>query len=294
MKSFTAVFIILILILTGVFWFVNRELATFPSFTTESNRENKKTVGKDFDGWRFAVIGDLEGPNGMTDTILNQLSQENIEFVIHTGDIVNTGEEKEKRKNILTMQEKIDTLPFPFYTLPGNNEMVYDENLEIRTHALYKELINENLYTQFDFNNVRFFLLDNSYRRFGFDDTELQWLEKNLKNNSQPFTLLFYHRPIDVPGQEFFGDDETKFSREQNAKFKNVIQNYTIDHIFNGHIHSTLQYNLQGIPVTVSGGGGAIPQAILGGEDAAFFHYYIVSVPNDPRQKIKTELRTIK
>jgi hypothetical protein len=125
-------------------------------------------------------------------------------------------------------------------------------------------------------------LLDNSYRKYGFRDETLSWFSDTLKKDTTlPYTFLFFHRPLHLPLEDVFGDDETTYSRSQNEKFLDILSQNPITYIFNGHIHLYIPYTLQGIPVVVSGGGGAYPQAILGGPSAAYFHYLIVNVPNN-------------
>lgn len=226
------------------------------------------------DEWQFAVIGDTEDVRPVNERMIADMKKRPLAFVVHVGDISSHGDEEALQQ----VQALFNTLSFPTYTVPGNNDLVYDETLEIKTPARYQQIIDERLYYSIDYRQTHIVLLDNSYRRFGFPDEELAWLKKDLEKNTQPLTFLFFHRPLDVPGQQLFGDDETPHSREQNAKFKELIAGYNISHIFNGHIHIPFSYTLNEIPVTITGGGGALPQDILGGADAALFHYYIVTV----------------
>ena len=208
-----------------------------------------------------------------------------------------------------TVKTQFETLPIPTYYVPGNNDLVYDEKTERRTLRIYKEVFGETVYFSFDYKNAQLLLLDNSYRRTGFSDTQLEWLKKQLNTNAQPYRFVFFHRPLNVPGQELVGDDETTNSREQNKKFLALIAGYNINHIFNGHVHTSLQYSLTSnragnadaatgttavnekkIPVTITGGGGAYPQAILGGEAAAFFHYVVVTVPTEAGKTPHTQI----
>ncbi len=296
MKTLTALFFVLFLILAGVYWFVNRELAAFPDIAFETSSSNQAAApGDDFEGWSFAVIGDLEGPTAVTDALISQLATENIELVVQLGDIVDSNPSvSDKQDKMESMLEKLDNLPVPVYHVPGNNDLIYNEELEIRTPELYQEVVSAELYKTVDYKNLHLGLLDNSYRRYGLPDEELAWLEKDLSKNKLPYTILFYHRPIKVPGEEFFGDDETETSRQQNKKFQELLSNYTIDRIFNGHLHTTLRYELDSIPVVITGGGGGVPQSIFGGEEAAFYHYYLVHVPDDGVSPIEIQLVSLK
>lgn len=227
--------------------------------------------GKSF---QFAVIGDTEGLHSVTREIIADMSERNLAFVVHLGDVSSHADATEMEQ----VKKAFDALPMPTHYVPGNNDLVYDEVLEMRTPTLYTQHISDQLYSSFDYQNAHFVLLDNSYRRIGFPDEELRWLREDLRAYANDFTFLFFHRPLDVPGQQWFGDDETAASRAQNEKMTSLLSDFAITRIFNGHLHTTLQYDLDDIPVTISGGGGALPQDILGGADAAYFHYYIVTV----------------
>lgn len=272
MKYLLALVVIFIGIVLGVSWFVNNGLEGSIEFL-DSTKEYKESGPE----WRFAVIGDTEGLKPVTQRMVESLKAEDVEFIVHLGDIGG----KPDRYTITTVMEAFDELPFPVYYIPGNNELVYDNALQRKTTALYEEVVNEKLWYAFDHENTHFVMLDNSYMRTGFHEEELEWLQQDLGRNDAEYTFLFYHRPVAVPGEQFFGDDETEYSRGQNEKFRALISRYEIERIFNGHLHFSLAYTLDGIPVTVSGGGGGLPQQILGGDDAANYHYIIVHVPLD-------------
>ncbi len=263
--------------------------------TEKSEPENQQPA--DFNGWKFVVIGDTEDGGPTLDAFIREMKQrDDISFIIHVGDVASHGE-PEKMELVKT---QLETLSIPTYYVPGNNDLVYDEKTERRTLAVYKKVFGETVYFGFEYKNAQLVLLDNSYRRTGFSDTQLEWLKKELDSSTAPYRFLFFHRPLNVPGQELVGDDETPNSREQNKKFLALIAGYTVDHIFNGHVHTSLQYSLladdaatgaeKKIPVTITGGGGAYPQAILGGEAASFFHYVVVTVPDDAGKTPHTQI----
>lgn len=281
MKKFFTRILFLFLIVVGVWWFVNSGRTSIAFFHSENRNSTTRVdvFGSDnnqdnLSSWQFAVIGDTEDVGPITQKFIDDISQRDIDFVVHVGDVSSDSDEEGMREVV----ELFATLPFPTYYVPGNNDLAYDSTIERKTLEVYKNVFGEDVYSSLDHKNGHIVLLDNSYRRIGFSDEELEWLKRDLGENKQDYTFLFFHRPLDVPGQELIGDDETTTSRIQNEKFKELLNNYGIDHIFNGHVHSTLSYTLNTIPVTITGGGGALPQAILGGADAAFYHYYIVKV----------------
>lgn len=260
-------------------WFVNRELQAFLAIGENTNTNGTNTAAEDQNSWQFAVIGDTEDMHTITQTMIDDLATRDIAFVIHVGDIASHGDPNKMRE----VAAVFNTLPVSTYYVPGNNDLIYDETTERKTLKNYTEVFGNATYQSFDYNNAHFILLNNSYLRDGFPDAELTWLEDDLANNTKPFTFVFFHRPLHLPGEALFGDDETPHSREQNEKFLRLIAQFNITHIYNGHIHIPVSYQLgdQAIPVTVTGGGGAYPQDILGGPDAAYFHYTLVTVGDE-------------
>lgn len=303
MKKFLLIFVVLIAVLVAVFWYANSELQSFLSagLTNETVIRNANDAAgrdEDIDGWKFAVIGDTEGASVATQQMVDDIATRNIAFVAHLGDLADAPPVREEMEEVMAL---FDELEVPTHYIIGNNDLVYDEVTERKDRDLYHEVVREDDYYAIIHENAHLLFLDNSYRRDGFPDEELAWLEEQLETEqprfvgdgeagggsspyrtfNQPYTFLFYHRPISVPGESLFGDDETSNSRKQNAKFRTLLQEYNITRIFNGHLHTTFNYTMDGIPVTVTGGGGAEPQSIFASTDTAFFHYYIVTVPYD-------------
>lgn len=269
-RKFISGVLLLCTIVLGAWWFVNRTTGVL--FTDDANGPLQREPA-----WQFVVISDVEGEIDIARRLVDDMAQRNITVVVNVGDI-GGAQDKEKIQPVMDL---FATLPVPTHFVLGSDELVYNKALERKTRDVFHEVVNELDYYSFNVQNAHFVILDNAYRRDGFPDEELEWLTDDLDANTQPYTFLFFHRPLDVPGQQWFGDDETPHSREQNEKFKALVAQYPITRIFNGHVHTYLGYTLNDIPVTITGGGGATPQALLGGKDAAYYHYVLVSIYND-------------
>ncbi|MFH1426226.1 MAG: metallophosphoesterase [Candidatus Kerfeldbacteria bacterium] len=272
MKTLIIISGFILLIVVGLYWFVNSAIDEFDIFTKPLPEVEGNT-----EYWSFGVIGDTEGLSLVTQTIINAMAEQDLEFAVHLGDIAGSPDSAQ----IKNVMRAFDKLPYPVHYIPGNNDLSFEESTQEKTTDLFTSIVYWDTYRSLDEKNAHIVLLDNSYRRYGFYDEELEWLREDLDNNTQEHTFLFYHRPIDLPGEEWFGDDETTYSRGQNKKFIELISNYEINRIFNGHLHTTLSYAINNIPVTISGGGGGKPQKLFGGEKAAVYHFYIVHVPVD-------------
>lgn len=232
----------------------------------------------------FAVMGDNEGDNPIFDHIAEQIRQSNdMDFVIHLGDFSSHGEETQYAK----AKETLESMQKDFFVTLGNNDL----NRPI-SRELYYTYFHKPSYYSFDKENAHFIILDNADRKIGFDDEQLSWLSQDLQNTKADYIFLFYHRPFGLPFESYLGDDETPSSRASNERFQEIIAPYTITHIYCGHVHTYLPYVLGGtIPVTISGGAGAKPQSLIGGESVAFYHYIKVIISDSG---VTQEIITVK
>jgi hypothetical protein len=232
----------------------------------------------DRSGFRFLVMGENEGDNPIFRTILDQASALDAAFLVHVADLTPSSDPADFSR----VKDLLDTLPFPYYTAVGNNDIVKDtERSKYRalfsTKALGLPESNRTYYS-FNYENAHFVVLDNADRKVGFSDEELSWLAADLAATNQQWTFLFFHRPVDVPVFGVFGDDETPTSRKSNERFVELISRYPIARIFNGHVHTFFTYDLGSIPVTISGGGGAAPHPSYGSILGPQYHYLEISV----------------
>jgi len=228
----------------------------------------------------FAVIGDNEGINSHYDAFMREIAQDtDVQFVLHVGDLVSNGGKKELDE-LLTHQASFN-LTVPFYAVPGNHDIYDDPERTDFKNALGK------IPRSVDVGSVHLVLLDNANRKVGFSDSELSWLEKDLQQAEDKHIILAYHRPFNYPLAATIGDDETSASRASNEKFSSIIGQHNIMAIFNGHIHTYLEFPFiikddtnsnRSIPDYISGGGGQPPQDIFATIFSADYHWLKVTV----------------
>lgn len=193
------------------------------------------------------VIGDNEGVNPTFEQVLTEVEAKHPDVLVDVADLTHLG----ARADLQQVVDRLRQEPYRTEVVVGNNDLGPSSAPDPTN---FEEVVRQPTYTSFDIKNVHLVLLDNANRRVGFSDEELAWLAQDLKANTQPHVLLFFHRPLNVPFQNVVGDDETKTSRASNAQFLDVISHYHIDHLFNGHLETFLEYEVNGIPVTDTGG----------------------------------------
>ncbi len=254
-----------------------------PVLNSTASTPQTAVDGNDEETLRFAVIGDNEGDNPAYRSLLSQIAkQDQTQFLLHMGDATANGT-AEEHAALKALHQELG-LTIPVYAVPGNHDIIDDPDRK-NWNAVYGAA-----WRSLDIANLHLVLLDNAERKVGFPDEELDWLEKDLAV-VQPdrMTILAYHRPFGYPLADILGDDETRTSRKSNARFLSIIAKYKVDHIFNGHVHTRIDFPLtvswdstnkptKSVPVTVSAGGGQPPQNALGGLLPQKFHALVVSV----------------
>lgn len=218
---------------------------------------------------RFAVIGDNHGDNEIFRLALKKIAHEPVAFLVNLADVSDGGTAQE----FSAVRRLEQPLPFPVYHTVGNHDIKTDPS-----RRLFEHIFDQAANASFDQKQVHLVILDNADRKVGFSQTTLDWLSADLARHQNQTIILAYHRPFDLPLAQVIGDDETTASRASDTKFLDIISHYHIAYILTAHIHTYLQYAVNGIPAVVSGGGGDPAQAILGGPANNFFHYLVVTV----------------
>lgn len=231
----------------------------------------------------FAVIGDNEGVNSTYDALMKKIvADDEIDFIIHVGDIVSDGGKTQIDEIRAHMQEIGFTKPL--YVVPGNHDIY--EDLE---RTAFKNGFGD-IPQSVAVKNLHIVLLDNADRKVGFTDETLTWLAQDLEQLQGKQIILVYHRPFNYPLANTFGDDETSTSRKSNEQFETILASHDILAIFNGHIHTYFQFPFavetpggesKTIPAFVSGGGGQPPQDIFSSLFSADYHYLKVTVTDN-------------
>ena len=226
------------------------------------NLEKIKTMGPK--ALTFAVVGDNREDLTVFSSLLKQIDTDpEVSFVIHVGDVVRDGQLEEYQKFFQVVK---DNLRKPLLVAPGNHDLK-----EGRDRRLLRELFGPS-FLSFHIDRHYFILLDNAERYL--DRGQWQWLTKELEQ-TKPFQsrLVFLHYPIIHPSRK---DSRHSLEEREGRQLTGLLRLQGVTHIFAGHIHGYLTGQWDGIPYTITGGGGAP----LSGRDPNhyFFHYLKVSV----------------
>ena len=212
--------------------------------------------------FRVAVMGDIQTALDSVDEVFDAISDvENLDFVISTGDIVESARENE----FDLFDAQLQFLRIPFYSTIGNHEIRGDHEIWHRRYGLY------SLY--FVYRDVAFSFIDSG--NGGIHPTVGDRLQRALDEHRDRIHLVGTHYPPFDP----IGVRSGSFrSRKEAAAFLARLADGRVDTTFYGHIHSFYAYENAGIPAYISGGGGASPERW----DGIGRHFLVLTInPNE-------------
>lgn len=214
----------------------------------------------DSSDYTFALFGDNKRSPTTFSRLLQQVRQDGeAHFAMDLGDLV-AGGETEKYDDFFYQIRK--HLNIPLLTAIGNHD------LEDKGRGLYYQLLGP-FYYSFKIGQDYFIVVDDADAR-RVDPWQRLWLESELQKAAQySHRFVFMHVPLfDPRGFPYHHCLEPGAARALLELFKK----YKVSHIFASHIHSYYAGKWDGIPFTITGGGGA---TLIGKDPKHDFHHYL-------------------
>jgi 3',5'-cyclic AMP phosphodiesterase CpdA len=223
---------------------------------------NKNEISKikiaDPEDFTFAVFGDNKGNYSFFEPLLRDISHNReIAFAIDIGDLVSNGKMGQYRRFLKQIERNVT---IPFLTAIGNHD------LNNGSSGNYQAIFGPTYYT-FQVGQSYFLVLD-ATTEAGFDKTERKWLEEELKKSqASKARFVFMHvPPFDPRGKGFHK------CLNDGEDLLDLFRRYKVSHLFASHIHGYFSGAWQGIPYTITGGGGG---KLQGDDPNHFFHHYV-------------------
>ena len=196
------------------------------------------------DDIRFVVYGDSRGgwDNWASTKIVGQAIEAlRPPFVISTGDLVDNGRNADDWVDFFTASPFVHNSTL--YPVLGNHEHYG------KRYFTYFSLSHNERWYSFDNGPVHFIELDSNLRN-AYRLMQFVWLVHDLRTNSQPFTIVFFHHPLYSSG--LHGN-----ATLLRMIWKPIFERFAVDIVFNGHDHDYERSVVNGITYVVTGGGGA-------------------------------------
>ncbi len=188
---------------------------------------NEKNIAKiqtsNSDTTKIIVLGDSQRFYAHTQDLIdkiNDLPDHAVDFVVHTGDLVDFGIQKE----YYGIHEILQTIKFPYVAVVGNHDMIGNGTV-----------IFERMYGELDFsfnvNGNKFIYINTNSREYQFDDhhPSIDWLDEELRDTNG------YNQAIIV---SHVAPHHSDFNKELEDEFVETLEQYgkTLLYI-NGHNH---------------------------------------------------------
>lgn len=202
--------------------------------------------------WRFAHVSDSQAEgnveNGGTGTgaaygaalrcIVNDHT--NNKFILHTGDFVEYSRYESYWANMLG-ENFARIAKMPVMALSGNHETTYKNGSnETFRHFDYK-IPSQNtelgFYYSFSYGGVKFIMLNTNETGGRLSDGQYAWLENELKNKTEKWTIVSMHNPMYSVGKWGSDPEKNSLTLAYQSQLKGLFAEYKVDIVLQGHDH---------------------------------------------------------
>lgn len=170
---------------------------------------------------------------------------DNLDFIIHTGDMVQYGGDEELWKNMLgNVSGYVSSVPTILTS--GNHSYWSDytkgySNIEYNHTTVNLPQQNEKngIYYSFDVGDVHFCILSSGDSNSdGVGKKQREWLENDLASTDKKWKIVAIHNPLYSPGKYGSSKDRNKIARSQQKKLGKIFNEYSVDLVLEGHDHA--------------------------------------------------------
>lgn len=223
-----------------------QDLLPAPEQLFEKSPDTPSTQSRSF---RFVVLADSDNytaPSGHNDILPHILATSqklSPDFAIFSGDLITMPEPSTSR--VRDLKKLIETYYKKYYIAFGKHDI---ECGTACVRVWQKEFFDipstsedsTPLYHAFDHENTHFILLSSDYPlKHGVDDTQLTWLENDLKKTDKKNIIVISH----VPPVNFFEESteechDMTCDESRRTRLVSLLEKYGVDLVISGHEHS--------------------------------------------------------
>ncbi len=201
-------------------------------------------------GWSFGVCGDSrDDKGGIFTRILEYVEESDMEFLLHTGDLENTGGAASWRR----FRERTAGFSRPLYLVVGNHELVGGTSEDF---AGFFDLPGSSY--SFSHRDAFFAIVDNGSGSLSGE--RLDWLDRTLAEHPKGrdgvrYLVVVMHIPPRT--DTIFPHGTGRRYEAQSERLLKILLRQKVDLVLSSHEHMHQVEEWAGIKVIVSGGAGA-------------------------------------
>ena len=199
------------------------------------------------EGFRFVVLGDTRSNFGKAREVMKRAAEEKPAFILHNGDLVRKGKVSEYIGHHLRLVDLV--APIPVIPVAGNHEKGPN-----RDFGPFLALYGRDQFS-FDYGGCRFIGINNA-TKWGLTNAHLRYIRKALEAPGAKHKFLMFHVPIRSLDIYVDGEEGRGFRRNAKALMA-LMEEFSVDQVFMGHVHGYATTVVNGVRYTISGGGGA-------------------------------------
>ncbi|MFW5863275.1 MAG: glycosyltransferase [Desulfohalobiaceae bacterium] len=258
--------LVLLLLLSGYKIY----LYFFETAFQELNARNIQRIQsslQDESSYSFAVIGDVHNSIGIFDKkIVHQLNQEDLDFLLSTGNSVSNGSDN----NYRVLYRSLQKLNMPYVLAFGENEQGEFDSWNFYDHF-------GPFYFSFQLQDSYFIFLDTTGETSFL--AQKMWLLKELEYADRfQHCFLFLNRPpFELVPEELRQQEPWLKDRDFRSFLQEQAARHKVDAVFSSNLAAYTRQEIQGVPYFVSGGGGGL----LLNQEENTYHYLRVDVGQD-------------
>jgi Icc protein len=204
-----------------LFEYSHYQVAPHKGYNNINQQNISRFINTEADTLKIALISDTQRYYKSSEKVISQINNiPGIDFVIHAGDLVDFGLQRE----FTLTHELLSELNYPYVAVVGNHDLIGNGG-EIYNH----------MYGEYDFSftflGYKFVFLNTNSREFGFDGSvpDISWLDRELSDTSK------YSRAIVVNHVPPFNED---FYPGSEDSYVDAIRRYgKVMLCINGHTH---------------------------------------------------------
>jgi Icc protein len=228
------------------------------------------------DEFIFVVIGDSRDNDDMFKKNLAEAAKLRPLFILHGGDIVNTGTERKFNRFLDIVETTIpDT---PIFVVMGNHELTYNMKSEGGKKLFQEKIGPPNYALDMKKLGMKIVGLDNSLNKL--TPYQLKYLEENL-SSVRKYKFVIMHAPPETQKWK-----HNHCFSEGAERLMQIMSEKKVTVAFFSHLHLYAQDEIKGVRYIITGGAAApLHTKVAFGEPV--YHFIVVRVKNG---KVATEV----